>query len=68
MTTLQKQFPVNWLTSGRLASMIHCAKPRRSGGAMLRGFDLVELSAKFLKIAFEIKKSQRHDWETPSLS
>ena len=35
---------------------------------MLRGFDLVELSAKFLKIAFEIKKSQRHDLETPSLS
>ena len=39
-----------------------------NGGAMWRDFDLVELSAKFLKIAFEMKKSQRHDWETPSLS
>ena len=25
------------------------------------------ISAKFLKIAFKIKKSQRRDWETPSL-
>ena len=33
-----------------------------------RDFDLVELSAKFLKTAFEIKTSQRDDWETPSLS
>ena len=28
----------------------------------------LELSAKFLKTAFEIKTSQRDDWETPSLS
>ena len=30
MPTLRKQFPVNWLTSGKVAFMIHCAKLRRS--------------------------------------
>ena len=27
---MQKQFPVNWLTSGRLAFVIPCAKARQS--------------------------------------
>ena len=30
MKTMQKQFLVNWLTSGRLAFMIQCVKVRRS--------------------------------------
>ena len=29
MRTMQKQFPVNWLTSARLAFMIQCVKARQ---------------------------------------
>ena len=37
----------------------------RCGGTLLWLNSLI--SAKFLKIGLEIKISQRHDWETPSL-
>ena len=54
MRTMWKQFPVNWLTSGRLALTTQRTKARRgqqnekngglSGGTMWRDFDLIQLS------------------------
>ena len=47
MRTTRKQFPVNWLTSGRLAFTIHRAKARRRQQIKKMAAQVEGLAAKY---------------------
>ena len=67
MRTTRKQFPVNWVTSGRLPFTIQRAKARRSqqmkkngglsGGKMWRDFELINCPSSTKNLQYKLVKT-----------